>query len=539
MQDGRALHLRRFGRGPALIMLHESPRSSMVLLPLARLLAQDFTVFAVDTPGYGASDPLTQAAPEMGDFAEAILRGFRAIGVPRAFVYGTHTGATIAAAMAQRVPDFVAGMVMDGYPAFTAQEKESHLNFYLPDFAPQWDGSHVMRLWWRVRDQYAFFPWYLPGHAARLTRDPPDPARHNAVVQDILAAGPAYATAYAASFRFEAVAALAGLRMPACVMAHSDDLLFDHLDRLGATPGVTIRRAAPALAARAAAVREAFAAMDVTLPEAPAPQDRVATTLDGALGFAGNMLLRGYGGEADTDIPLLLLHDSPGGAWEWEAVARRAASRRRVLVPELPGHGLSPALPTEDEPALAQVAALVGLLDALGIARLDLGGRGNGAALAWRLAEALPGRVGRLLLVDPPRPSSRAVSELHPFREPSWDGMHLLGAWAEARDRLLYRPWCDRRAETARRLGPWIDVARLHRRFTAQVLSGNDHLALAQALAGARLPMDFAATRAAVLLPAEDPDVAALVPLLRSSGLSVDSASGAACDDQAVAWLAL
>ena len=86
-------------------------------------------------------------------------------------IYGTHTGAIIAAEIARRHRDIAAGIVLDGYPLFTTLERDLHHRFYLPDFTPDWDGSHVMRLWARVRDQYSFFPWYLPGDATRLVRD--------------------------------------------------------------------------------------------------------------------------------------------------------------------------------------------------------------------------------------------------------------------------------------------------------------------------------------------------------------------------------
>jgi tRNA (guanine-N1)-methyltransferase len=49
------------GSGPPVLLLHPSPQSGAFSLPMARRLAPDFTAIALDTPGYGLSDPLPGA----------------------------------------------------------------------------------------------------------------------------------------------------------------------------------------------------------------------------------------------------------------------------------------------------------------------------------------------------------------------------------------------------------------------------------------------------------------------------------------------
>ena len=58
---GRWLHYRRMGQGPAVLLMHQTPQSSQTLEPLMRLLAPYCTAIAVDTPGFGQSEPLPQA----------------------------------------------------------------------------------------------------------------------------------------------------------------------------------------------------------------------------------------------------------------------------------------------------------------------------------------------------------------------------------------------------------------------------------------------------------------------------------------------
>ena len=52
------VHLRIGGRGPAAVLLHDSPRSSVMHVQNIRWLGERFTVYALDTPGYGNSTPL-------------------------------------------------------------------------------------------------------------------------------------------------------------------------------------------------------------------------------------------------------------------------------------------------------------------------------------------------------------------------------------------------------------------------------------------------------------------------------------------------
>jgi pimeloyl-ACP methyl ester carboxylesterase len=105
-------------------------------------------------------------------------------------------------------------------------------------------------------------------------------------------------------------------------------------------------------------------------------------------------------GPATAGPPLLLLH----GLWDshvtWSKVAPALAARRRVIMPDLPGHGLS-ARPDASY-ALAWNASVIGaLLDALGLAEVDLVGHSYGGGVAqWMLLEHRA-RVRRMMLVAP------------------------------------------------------------------------------------------------------------------------------------------
>ncbi len=385
--DGRTLHLRRSGSGPAVVLLHESPRSSAVLVPLAARLARDFTVFALDSPGFGQSDPLPITRPTIQDFADAIVASLRALGVTRAPVYGTHTGAGIAIAIAKRHPDFATGAVLDGYPIFTTQEADEFAYLYLKLFEPDWEGQHVARLWSRVRDQYTFFPWYALGRGSRIERDPPSPEMQTAVVRDFLAAGSNYARGYEAAFRMDGVRELQDVSVPVTLMCRSDDLLYGHLDRLPPLPPtMDIVRLGPDRAVLADRVAAIFARVPGAVPAEP------RFTSDGLPGgvlrpLAPGLLAHCYGSGAAERDPLVLLPDLPGGLHDWDPLARRLAAKRKVIVIHWPGGGVSPPLEgaAGSDPA-AVVQAVAAALAAHGVTRFDIGGRGVGALAALDLA---------------------------------------------------------------------------------------------------------------------------------------------------------
>lgn len=107
---------------------------------------------------------------------------------------------------------------------------------------------------------------------------------------------------------------------------------------------------------------------------------------------------RTYGSGSPGSLPVVLIHGLFGSAANWHGVARRLASGRWVLVPDLRNHGQSPWAEPMGYPALA--GDLVALLDVLGIARAHLVGHSMGGKAAMWLALTEPHRVGSLVVAD-------------------------------------------------------------------------------------------------------------------------------------------
>ena len=125
--DGLFIHWRAIGQGPALVLLHESPRSSASLIPLMKRLSNDFCCIAFDTPGYGASDPLPEGVKSLTEFACVIRQTIASLGIETFCLYGTHTGAAIALQLAELMPERVTSLLLDGLAIFSENLLSSSL----------------------------------------------------------------------------------------------------------------------------------------------------------------------------------------------------------------------------------------------------------------------------------------------------------------------------------------------------------------------------------------------------------------------------
>jgi pimeloyl-ACP methyl ester carboxylesterase len=95
--------------------------------------------------------------------------------------------------------------------------------------------------------------------------------------------------------------------------------------------------------------------------------------------------------------PLVLLHGLSGAASNWSELVPLLAPRRRLLIPDLPGHGASAALPAA--PNLTAYAERVRLVAAAeGILPAPVVGHSMGAVVGLRLALTRPDAVSGLVL---------------------------------------------------------------------------------------------------------------------------------------------
>jgi pimeloyl-ACP methyl ester carboxylesterase len=118
--------------------------------------------------------------------------------------------------------------------------------------------------------------------------------------------------------------------------------------------------------------------------------------------------------EAGSGAPVLLLHGWPQHWYAWRKVAPELASDHHVICPDLRGFGWSDAPPGQYAKAtLAQ--DMLGLLDAIGLDRVDLIAHDWGAWVGFILCLEHPARFDHYLALNmytpwPERPSPRAIT---------------------------------------------------------------------------------------------------------------------------------
>ncbi|CAN0492104.1 unnamed protein product, partial [Phaeothamnion confervicola] len=99
-----------------LVMFHGSPSSSHSLSRQVGNLAEGRTVIAFDTMGQGDSCPPPSADVTFEDYARVYGEALKSLGreFDRVDLFGTHTGARIAAEFAIAFPDRTGKVILDG-----------------------------------------------------------------------------------------------------------------------------------------------------------------------------------------------------------------------------------------------------------------------------------------------------------------------------------------------------------------------------------------------------------------------------------------
>lgn len=465
----RQVHYRRAGAGPCLVLLHQSPQSSLEYVPLMKEWGRHFTVIAPDTPGYGASDPLAGDNLTMADFADCVAEFIGALGIGKTGLYGFHTGAAMAVETAVRHPRLVAAVAVNGYGAFNEREQAELLANYLPPFVPAWDGSHLAWLWGRLRQQLMFFPWYDLRAAARMSFDLPSAGRLQKEVLEFLRAGDNYRKAYGCAFSHAGAEAVARLAVPGLVTAWAGDVLAPQLDRIPPPPDGVAVHPSPT---RESALEECFALLAGNPAPVP-PASPPAQALEGRLwsemvSIPGGQV-RAYR-NTDADGPTVAVqHDAAGSGRTVQGLAESLIGTLPVLAVELPGHGDSDNTIGEGDVGVADYReALAQALDALGLEQVAGYGVWGGGSVLLDLAIARPGLVQRLaitgLIDHAPEEQADLLASYTPEITPKWHGGHLLEAWHMMRDQGVYFPWYSRKAASQLKGEPYLDPEMVHRR---------------------------------------------------------------------------
>lgn len=105
--------------------------------------------------------------------------------------------------------------------------------------------------------------------------------------------------------------------------------------------------------------------------------------------------------ETGAGEPILFIHGSPNTAATWAPLAAAMPGRRCLLL-ERPGAGLSAPVQRWTHHRTDVVALLTSVLDALGVASIEVVGSSFGGLYAYELAVGAPHRVSRLVIMGAP-----------------------------------------------------------------------------------------------------------------------------------------
>jgi pimeloyl-ACP methyl ester carboxylesterase len=160
------LHVAEAGQVSAALLLGGAPRSGRQFDPLFPLLVPRFRLLAPDMPGFGNSTPAPSGA-RMEVIARSLLDVLDACRLERADIYGLHSGAKVAAALAAEAPDRVGRLVLAGkshslipdHASRNAAMRAIVQRHYFADGAGLFEGPDAVRGWASAQRNLAAIAW--------------------------------------------------------------------------------------------------------------------------------------------------------------------------------------------------------------------------------------------------------------------------------------------------------------------------------------------------------------------------------------------
>lgn len=217
------LHYYSHGRGEPLLLLHETPRSARAYARILSLLGGKFRCFAVDTLGFGNSDPLPATAT-MEDLARNMVHFLDIQKIERAHVLGFHTGNKIAAAMAAMFPDRVDKTVLIGMTHSLVVSRKQRdaaimdiVRTYMTVYRESSDGGHRVRAWAADYGRLAGI-WWEPAVMSRGTITDEALRRQETRMIEMIQCRHSLEQIYRMNFGFDLTAVLRQINTPAMVV---------------------------------------------------------------------------------------------------------------------------------------------------------------------------------------------------------------------------------------------------------------------------------------------------------------------------------
>lgn len=208
------IHYRTAGKpaGLPIVMLHQTPSSSVMFEALMKEMAQDYWIVAPDMPGFGASAALPGEVTT-GAFAEVFKQALAALHIDQCWLFGHHTGASVAVQLEHDYPGIAQRIALSG-PTLLNDKLRDILPTISTAFPMQDDGSHLQAMWARIRGKDPEATLDLSQRETLLG----------------VALGASYPDAYKAVIEQDFAAQLQSVQCPTLVFAGTQDALYGQLD---------------------------------------------------------------------------------------------------------------------------------------------------------------------------------------------------------------------------------------------------------------------------------------------------------------------
>ncbi len=201
-----------------LLLIHQAWMSMIEYAQIQNELAKlGYRSIAVDTPGYGLSDP-APGQPTIEDLAENLVPVLDDLKIKKVILVGHHTGSLIATAFAARHPDRVVALVLHGNPFFTKAEAAAALAQPDYDRTPKADGSNFSQ----------FFTYDVPGDPHPQT--PENLRSRTWMLLSMYMMGPDIG--HWAVYHYDGDADIAAIRAPTLILTDTHDGIHYMDDRL-------------------------------------------------------------------------------------------------------------------------------------------------------------------------------------------------------------------------------------------------------------------------------------------------------------------
>lgn len=139
---------------PPIVLFHQNPKSSFEYRHLLKEMGKDHYLIAIDTPGYGESDPppAPMLMPRLGEVMAHAMREIlkkHNLSGP-VCVFGYHTGSLISSHLAINEPDLVSGVILTGLSYHDEEMAEARLATQSMDMEVDEAGEYMWDRWHKI-----------------------------------------------------------------------------------------------------------------------------------------------------------------------------------------------------------------------------------------------------------------------------------------------------------------------------------------------------------------------------------------------------